>query len=460
MTPPPAGATDAAMRLYHPSAYDFTTPVDSHWQATAPPLKADMPRLAGAASTDIAIIGAGYAGLNAALRLATAHGVSPLLLDAARPGWGASGRNGGFCCAGSAKLTYGEMISRYGLEETRDFYRAQVTSVDHVGSLLDAHGIDAQRSGEGDWQLAHRQSRVAELAAERDFMARTFGLDMVLADRAGLVERGLAGPQFHAGLWSPIGFGLHPLRYVRGLARTVIGHGVTIHADSPVTAWRQEGALHVLTTPAGEVRAKKVLLATNGYSDEGVPGWLAGRLLPALSRIIVTRPLSEDERRAQGWTSCDMAADTRNLLHYFRLLPDNRFMFGGRGGTDASPAALEAITRTLRASFEAMFPAWAHVPSERAWAGFVCLARRLVPFIGAIEEMPGAYASFAWHGNGVAMASYAGRLVADLMAGADGAEAAIPGIIRQAPARFALPGLRRHYLKAAYAGFGLKDEWL
>ena len=398
------------MRLYHPSAFDFSTPVDSHWQSTAPPLERACPRLDGAAAAEVAIIGAGFSGLNAALRLATAHGIEPLVLDAARPGWGASGRNGGFCCAGSSKLSYGEMIARYGLAEARRFYTAQVESVEHVGALLSEHGIDAERSGEGDWALAHRANRVDGLKAERDFMAATFGLDMVLADRSELEARGLAGPQFHGGLWSPVGFGLHPLRYVRGLARAVIDVGVSVHGDTPVTGWRHEAGLHVLTTPGGEVRAKKVLLATNGYTDDAVPAWVGGRLLPALSRIIVTRPMSEAELAAQGWTSHVMAYDTRDLLHYFRLLPDNRFMFGGRGGTDASPAGLDAITGALRATFEAMFPAWAAVETERAWAGFVCLARRLVPFVGAIDQLPGGYATLAWHGNGVAMASYAGRL--------------------------------------------------
>jgi glycine/D-amino acid oxidase-like deaminating enzyme len=448
------------MRLYHPSAFDFSTPVDSHWQASAPPLERACPRLDGSVTAEVAIIGAGYAGLNAALRLASAHGIKAVVLDAARPGWGASGRNGGFCCLGSSKLSYHQMIARYGLDETRRFHAAQLASIAHVAALLERHGIDAERCGSGDWALAHRANRMAGLAAERDFMRATFGLEMELVDRDELAGRGLAGPQFHGGLYSRIEFGLHPLRYVLGLARTVIDSGVVVHGDSPVTAWRSEAGGHVLETPGGEVRAKKVVLATNGYSDDQVPEWLGGRLLPALSRIIVTRPLSADERSRQGWTSHDLAYDTRDLLHYFRLLPDNRFLFGGRGGTDASPAGLDAITRQLRARFEAMFPAWAGVPTERAWAGLVCLARRRVPFVGAIEEMPGAFAALAWHGNGVAMASYGGRLIADLMAGAKGAGAAIPGIVGQAPARFALPGLRRFYLKAAYAGFGMRDEWL
>jgi glycine/D-amino acid oxidase-like deaminating enzyme len=107
-----------------------------------------------------------------------------------------------------------------------------------------------------------------------------------------------------------------------------------------------------------------------------------------------------------------------------------------------------------------MFPAWAHVETERSWAGLVCLARRLVPFVGEIEGMPGAYATLAWHGNGVAMASYAGRLIADLMAGAKGAQEAIPAVMRGPLQRFPLPALRLGYLKAAYGRFTILDEWL
>ena len=268
----------------------------------------------------------------------------------------------------------------------------------------------------------------------------------------------MSGPEFHGGLWSPAGFGLHPLRYLRGLVDRVSEAGVTIYPRSEVKTWRQTGSDHVLSTDRGEVTAKRVLLATNGYTSERVPDWIAGRLLPALSRIMATRPLSEEELSAQGWTSRDLAYDTRNLVHYFRLLPDGRFLFGGRGGTDLSPPGLAQANIDLRKSFERMFPVFARADIEHSWSGLVCLSARRVPYIGPIGDMESAYAALAYHGNGVAMGSYAGRLIADVLAGVENAARRIPRIVAAPLQRFPLPSLRLLYLKAAYAGYSFKDE--
>jgi glycine/D-amino acid oxidase-like deaminating enzyme len=350
------------------------------------------------------------------------------------------------------------MKARYGEAASLAFYRAQVDSVNHVGAFLTEHGIDADRAGDGEYQLAHRPRDMDDLRDEQAVMSKVYGVPLELLDRDVLKERGMESPAFHGGLRSPIGFGLHPLKYVRGLARVAMAAGATVYARSPVTRWENSAGVNVLTTPGGEVRAKRVLLATNGYTDETLPPWIGGRLLPALSRIIVTRPISDNELKAQGWPSHSMAYDTRNLVHYFRLLPDNRFLFGGRGGTDASPAGLDAVTGTLRRHFEAMFPAWAHIETTHAWAGFVCLTASLVPYIGPVGDRPGGFAALAYHGNGVAMGSYAGHLVADLMAGVAGAEERIPAVVRGPLKRFPLPAFRVPYLKAAYALYGYQDE--
>ena len=124
--------------------------------------------------------------------------------------------------------------------------------------------------------------------------------------------------------------------------------------------------------------------------------------------MLITRPLTVDERAAQRWTSFELAYDTRNLVHYFRLLPDGRFLFGGRGGTDLSAGGLERAGQTLRAHFERMFPVFAHAETERSWSGLVCLSLRLVPYIGPIGRMGGGYAALAYHGNGVALAALPG----------------------------------------------------
>jgi glycine/D-amino acid oxidase-like deaminating enzyme len=215
----------------------------------------------------------------------------------------------------------------------------------------------------------------------------------------------------------------------------------------------------VLAAPAGELSAKRVLVATNGYTDDRIPPAAGGRLLPALSSIMVTRPLSGAELAAQGWTTHDLAYDTRNLLHYFRLLPCGRFLFGGRGGTDASPSALAAIGTRIRGTFETMFPAWAKVETEKRWSGFVCLSFNRIPFAGPLPGLDNAWMAAAYHGSGVAMGSLAGARIAGGMAGRP-AKAAVPQIMRTPLRRFPFPTLRRFYLKAAYAAFGWRDEWL
>src|SRR5262245_49979092 len=236
------------MRLYPATAYDFLRPVDSHWEATAPPLGRSLAPLRSAVTADAAIIGAGYTGLHAAYRLARAHGMQVVVLEAGSPGWGASGRNGGFCCLGSTKLSYAAMLRKHGHAATREFFDAQVDAVSFVEDFINAHAIDAERSGSGEFQLAHRAWAMDALRAEHDLLAAAFGFRTEVLTRHELAGRGVGGPEFHGGLWSPIGFGLHPLRYLRGLAGAALEAGAIVHPLSEVTSWRQGGGVHVLST--------------------------------------------------------------------------------------------------------------------------------------------------------------------------------------------------------------------
>jgi len=441
--------------LYHPALYDRAQTVGSYWEASAPPLGRETPALTGEVHCEVAVIGAGYTGLTAALALVEQHGASVTVLEAGTPGWGASGRNGGFCCLGGAKLGYDVMARRYGTDEMRRFFAVQMEAIDLVKETCAARGIDADITGGGEILLAHKPNRAIALREERAEMMKLLGLECAFLDDAALAERGLAASGFFGGLEPPLGVGLHPLKYLRGLARAAIDAGVTVHGHSPVGEIRREGANFVLVTPAGRLTARKVIVATNGYSEEESLPQLAGRLLPALSSIIVTRPLSAAERAAQGWTSTVTVADTRKLLHYFRLLPDGRFLWGGRGGISGSPASAARAQQRLRRSFEHHFPAWRHVETEFFWRGLVCLTKPLVPFVGRLEE-EGLYASLAYHGNGVSFSAWAGRAVAAQVAGVQGADA-LPAVVRAALPRFPFPFLRKVYLAGAYAHYGLKD---
>jgi len=444
-------------RLYHPAAFDPDRKVESHWQATAPPLSFTAPKLEGDKQVEVAVIGGGFTGMWAAKRLAERYGQEVAVIDAGQPAWGASGRNGGFCCMGSAKLSFPKMFKRYGEEETKAFVRLQQAAIEAVGDFLDERGEPADRHSDGELALAHKPNRIEELKEEGAFLKDRFGIDSRFLPPEELRQEGASGPEFHAGLHIKSGFGVHPLKYARSLAEAAKHSGVLFYGDSEVLEWRQQEGRHRLITALGSLSARKVILATNGYSREDLPPWVAGKLMPALSSIMVTRPLSEEEQRAQGWTSDLMSFDTRKLLHYFRKLPDGRFLFGGRGGLDASPEGLARRQTILRSDFDRMFPAWRGVETERYWSGFVCLTYDLVPYVLQIEDLENAWAGLAFHGNGVSMTGAVGRALADMAMGED---PGLPAVVRGPARRFPLPALRKLYLRGAYIGYGMQDQLL
>jgi glycine/D-amino acid oxidase-like deaminating enzyme len=390
------------------------------------------------------------------LHLAREHGLSTVVLEAGPIGWGASGRNGGFCGLGGTKRAYPELARRFGIAEARRLFDLQRAGPILVRGVAAEEGIELEIAGEGEHVVAHRASRWHVLENEAGMMARLFGERWRLWRRPEMEERLLRSPEAHGCLVVPHGFGLHPLRLVRGLAAAAARRGARVCARTPVTAWRVDGGRHRLATPGGTVTAGRVLVATNGYTPEGLHPSLAGRTLPVLLSILVTRPLTPGELAAHGWTSPALVADTRRLLSYTRLLPDRRLLFGARGGLDASPAAMVARRAWLERRLRAWFPAWRDVAVEHAWWGLACLARDLLPHLGWSDERRTVLTALAYHGSGVALATAFGRAAAAQLAGRS-PDPPLPGFLQGPPPRFPVPGLRLAGLRAAYAGYGLRD---
>ncbi|SPH18562.1 Gamma-glutamylputrescine oxidoreductase [Defluviimonas aquaemixtae] len=440
-------------RIYEDHGYGEGPVAGCYWDTTVA-RPARTPPISGEATAEVAVIGAGYTGLSAALHLART-GVDVAVMEAEGVGWGASGRNGGFVCLGGAKASDAALTRRFGTEAMAGWHAAQKASVALVADLLEQHGIAADiHSEQGETMVAHRPRDFAEFRDEAAALAHAYGVRVDVIGPSELSGEGLAGPGFHGALRLPIGFAFNPLKYVLGLAAAARDAGARIFESSSVTAIRREGARYVLEGAQGQLIAGKLILATNGYSSDDLPDWMAGRYLPAQSAVLVTRELSEGEIAAQGWTSDGMAYDTRNLLHYFRLMPNRCFLFGMRGGTRAGPSAQRDMQRRIRTDFEAMFPAWAEVETPHFWSGFVCLARGLRPYVGPLGDWPDAWAGFAWHGNGVALGTYAGRLLAGLATG----QAGVPALMAAPPERFPFGRFRRLLLPAAYAWYGLSDR--
>lgn len=434
-------------RAYPPAAY-HSAPPPSYWAKTAPEAPKRGAPLAADLAVDFAVVGGGFTGLNAALALAEA-GEETALFDMAYPGWGASGRNGGFVCIGGAKLPLAEQVKRFGETETRAFVSTQRAAIDHVASLLGQLGVDADRHSDGEWSLAH-SARAFEAAEADAALERRLGVPITGHSQGALDERGMAGPAFHGGHHTWVGFAINPLKYAAGLAAAAEAAGARLFSQSPVHSIRTAPGGFRLHVGGFEVRARKLIVAVNGYgADEWVPG-LDDRVLPVLSSIMVTRRLTGSELQGPGWTSDQAAYDTRAKVHYFRLLPEGRFLFGARGGSSLNPALQRRLNARIRRDFEAMFPHWAHVETEYMWNGLLALARDMAPHVGPLGDWENAWTACCYHGNGVAMGSYAGRLLAELATGRR-AQSTLPAIVRAPLPRFPLPRLRMAYVKGYYA---------
>ena len=438
-------------RIFDDFAYGAGTRSGCWWDETCH--IHPRPQLDASGTADVVVVGAGFTGLSAARTLAEG-GVSVCVLDMNQIGWGASGRNGGFCCLGGAKAGDGELDRIFGRSARLEYRAAEKSAVAHVEDFLDEHSVDVDRHSKGETALAHRPKDMEEFDRSVRSYEENYGFTPEIAKQGDLAAKGFGGP-FYGAMTVPVGFALNPRKYINALAEQAENAGAKVFENSSVTSIRRGPKGWRITSGQHEIVASNVVLATNGYSSDDIPEWLASRYIPSQSTVLVTRPMSQEELDAQAWSSDQMSYDTRNLLHYFRLLPDRRFLFGMRGGLLTGPAAETRARQRTRADFEKMFPAWRHVENQTTWSGFVSLARRKVPFIGEVPGNGGMWASMCYHGNGVAMGSYAGHLLGKLILGES--EASVPEVMRHPLQKFPFGRARRVVMPPVYAQFMLKD---
>ncbi len=444
-------------RLYHHSMYDATRPVPSYWESTIDSSVEPYTALAGDATCDVAVVGGGYTGLSAALHLARDHSVEVRVLEAGHIGWGASGRNGGFCTLGATKLSIDTLVHRYGLDEARRYFAAQLEGIDLVRALGVDEQIDFEPRGAGTFDVAHRASRTADLAHDAEALARVAGVRTRLYSREQFAEIGHESTEQFGALHVGAGFALHPLKFALGLARAAARHGALLHPHSAVIEWRREGGAHRLLTEGGSLSARRVIVATNGFTRDGLHPSLDGVTMPVISNIITTRPLTNEELGRQGWRTEAPICNTRALLFYYRLLPDGRFLFGARGDMSGSPAAGEKMKRWMTRRLAEVFPGWRGIPVSHFWRGFVCGTRRLTPAAGRFDDDPSVWFGFGYHGNGVNTAPWVGMRLAAQIAGRDADAQAFPAVMRGMTPPFPCAALRRWFVPMVYAYYHWQD---
>ena len=378
----------------------------SLWAATAEPAPA-CPALAGAEEAEVAIVGGGFTGLSAALHLAEA-GTSVRLLEAAEPGWGASGRNGGQVNPGW-KVLPSEMRARYGAARAEQVIRLADATCDLVFDLIERHGIscDAIRPGFVYGAIGQRALGLIEHWVQ-DWAA--LGAPVELLNRQAAADL-LGTETYDAVLLDKRGGNLQPLSYARGLARAAQAAGAHLHGASPATSIEKDGAGWRVRSRDGEIRARWVLLCTNGYSDALWPG-LAQSVVPVMSLIASTKPLSGNlcegilpERHA--------VSEASRVMVYYRLDAGDRFVIGGRGrwGLPDEGSDLEHLRRAAAR----LYPQLAGAEWEFSWGGYVAMTRQNTPLM--MRLAPGVLAGLGYNGRGVAMATMMGRQLAAAVRG-------------------------------------------
>jgi gamma-glutamylputrescine oxidase len=376
------------------------------WYAASQAEVPARPPLRGPAQTDVAVLGAGYTGLTAALALAE-KGYRVSVLEAERVGWGASGRNGGQAIVGygCAPDTLEALVGEADARRLFDFSRDGMAMLKH---RIVHHNIDCDwRDGHASVPIQPRQERALRADIER--MAARYDYPLEWWDRARLRQE-LASERYLGALYDPAGGHLHPLAYAQGLARAAEAAGVTLHEHSPVVRL-QRGPRPVLHTAQGQLSADFVVLAGNAWL-QGIAPELETRMMPVGTYIGATQPLGAE--RARALIRNDMAvADVNWALDYFRLSRDHRLLFGGQANYSAlpPPGLRASMTRRMRR----VFPQLADVELEYLWGGYIDITRNRAPHWGRLT--PNIYFAQGFSGHGVASTGLAGEVIAAAIAG-------------------------------------------
>jgi len=417
---------------------------ESLWTATANRTP-DCPPLEGTTETEVAVIGGGFAGLSAALHLAEA-GIAVHLLEAETPGWGASGRNGGQVNPG-LKAEPDEIEARFGPDLGGRVVRLAGGAADLVFDLIARHGIDCAARRPGWIQPIHDAASEKTVAARvAQWQRRGAPVEMLSARETADL---LGTDDYRGAMLDRRGGNLHPLNFALGLANAAQKAGAVLHGQSRVRSLVAEGETHMISSDRGTLRARRVLICTNGYTDAALAP-LERTVVPIRSVQVATAPLSDNIRRSI-LPAGHSASDSRRLLLYFRLDPEGRFVMGGRG--DYGRAGTLRQMQMLRAASARLYPQLGDVEWRYAWGGMVAMTADHYPHLDQLR--PGIMAGIGFNGRGVAMATAMGRVLADWAMGMPEADLDFP-VTQPRPIPF--HGLQRPAVRATVAWYRLRDR--
>ncbi len=419
----------------------------SYWLDTAPKGSPERSTTTVDGHTDVAVIGGGLTGVATALHLAR-RGVKVHLFEQHSVGFGASGRNGGMATTGMS-IGIRDAVDKLGFDKAASLYRTYGQAVDLIEKLVTEEGIDCDFARPGKLILASKPAHVQGFEKTAELLNTRLGSDTQLVPKAELRHE-IGSDVFHGGMVDSRSASLHVGKYIRGLGEAAERAGVTIHEQAPVQGLTKLGSGHELETARGRIQADQVLLATGAYTRRPFR-WHQVRIAPVGSFIIATEPLDA--------SVCDdllptrrVASDSKNLLNYFRITPDNRLLFGGRARFAMSnPQSDEKSGKLLRDAMVHIFPQLSDARIDYCWGGLVDMTLDRMVKAG---QHDGVYYSMGYAGHGVQMATYMGRQMAEYMSGVPQANIWSDFEFRRIPGHFGPPW----FLPFAGAYYKFKDH--
>lgn len=389
------------------------------WDDVPRPAIADAPL---PSSVDVAVIGAGYTGLHAALQ--TARGQrSTLVLDAEEAGWGCSTRNGGQVST-SIKPSFDQLARRHGQSLAFEILKEGQRSLAFIGDFIRSEKIDCDFGPVGRFHAAHNAAQYEALAARVGSQPRGLEVDAHMVPRAEQRSE-LGSDAYSGGAVYTQHCSVHPARYHQGLLERALGAGVQVAPRTPVTRVERQGERFLVQTARGSVIARDVVVATNGYTGGATP-WLQRRVIPIGSYMIATEELAPglmDRLIPKN----RIVSDTRKVVYYYRASPDRkRILFGGRVSHQETDPRVSGPK--LHADMVKVFPELAGTRISHSWCGFVAYTFDELMHVGKHDGM---HYAMGYCGAGVGTSSYFGMRVGQQVLGLAEGRTALDGLAFQ-----------------------------
>ncbi len=442
--------------LYHSDIYKFNTPVKSYWEETSNE-KLNLEKLTKNINCEIVVVGGGYTGLLCAINLIENYNLDVILIEAGKIGWGASSRNGGFCSFPPIKTSFKKLQKIYGKEETKKFFRNAVEGSNYTKDIISNYNIDCDVTGESNFIVAHHPNKFKQIKEQAEVYKSEFSIETELYSKEEFNKFGHEGnEQFGALSYKP-GFAINPLKFVNGITKYALSKKLKIFEHTLVDKINKNNGYYTLKSKEGSVKAKKVVVATNGFYQEGLVPQLNSRILPVISNIIVTRKLTDKEIDLHNFKTFSPIVNTKNLLYYYRKLPDNRILFGTRGDYIGSDQSNLDRAKIMEKFFKNIFPDWESISIDYNWRGLIAMSQKLTPSIGKIENEE-IYYGFGYHGVGVSSAPWTGYQLSKLVFSSNSKNLNISKIYKGLPKKFIFPKLRIFYFRLAVLFYNIKDK--